>query len=139
MGKKTISISNEVHKKLVELKNKLGVNSIDLVLRWLMKMPPFTQEIYEYSIPNIKSEQENKAFAKASEYKDDIKSTQKAQEDNTSLIYRAKKYRDKIIKNQGFITEGQLEKVAKKFGLTIHDLMDDLIMKEPGKYYPLKG
>lgn len=59
--------------------------------------------------------------------------------DTDSLIYRAKKYRDKIIQGQGYITEGQLEKVAKKFGLSIHDLMDDLIMKEPGKYYPLKG
>ena len=38
---KTLYVSEEVYRELMKLKEKLQVNSMDLVLRWLLKMPPF--------------------------------------------------------------------------------------------------
>jgi len=122
-NRRTISVSYEVYKRIIQLKQELHVNSIDLVLRWLLKMPPFEQSSYTSS---IKSEQ-----------KKSTKSINHAQSRYTSNISRAKRYRDKIIEEQGYITEDQLKRIADKFGVSIEEIWDDLIMKEPGKYYPI--
>ena len=73
--------------------------------------------------------------SKTSSYQPD-RATSHDTDNREELIKRAKQYRDKIIKEQGFITSEQLERIAKKFGVSATDLIDDLVMKETNKYYP---
>jgi len=138
MHRKNISISQEVYAKIVQLKQELCVNSIDLVLRWLLKMPPFAQNhnannaelAHKKHKENVNQSRGYSSYSQASS-----RFSHNDKTDIRALVARAKQYRNNIIRKQGYITTEQLEKIAKKFGLSIEDLWDDLIMKETGKYY----
>jgi len=156
MGKgKSIYVDEKTYRRLQEISSELNMKSIGELLKILAGTHPilrlfvdnpenFYRKViesirYSLGVANVnymKSiEKVSQQRSKTSSYQPD-RATSHNTNNKEELIKRAKQYRDKIIKEQGFITSEQLERVAKKFRVPVKDLIDDLVMKENDKYYP---
>ena len=96
-----------------------------LVLRWLLKIPPFSNTVEE------KPKENNTG------YKHKYKNID--ERDYFERLKQAIKYVNKIIKEDGKISEDKLYKVLARFKVSEEDLLREtgLVMRETGEYYPM--